>query len=136
MTARQSYSAQEMDRLKTWFLQASPSQLQQWQQEDSSLPRSERQPRTACYRRRVIEFISFTGKRCCVTIDNLSGPIHAGDVRSIEQLVLPRSCQGVALHLGHDVPVPGHLSIKKTRSWMLQRYYVLARDFQGCGHPL
>ena len=46
-----------------------------------------------------------------------------GDVRSVEQLVLPRPCCGVVLRLGHDVPMAGHLGIRKTRSRIMHRYY-------------
>ena len=46
-----------------------------------------------------------------------------GHVRSCEQLVLPQQCRAVVLRLAHDIPLAGHLSIKKTRERVLQCYY-------------
>ena len=48
---------------------------------------------------------------------------EVGDVRSYEQLVLPLHCRPVVLRLAHDVPLEGHLGVKKTRDRVLQRYY-------------
>ena len=47
----------------------------------------------------------------------------AGDVRSCEQLVLPRKCRSIVLRLAHDVPMAGHLGVTKTKDRVLQRYY-------------
>ena len=44
-------------------------------------------------------------------------------MRSVEQLILPQPCWGVVLRLGHDIPMAGHLGIRKTRSCVLHRYY-------------
>ena len=46
-----------------------------------------------------------------------------GDVWSCEQLVLPQKCRKVVLRLAHDIPLAGHLSIRKTRARVLQRCY-------------
>ena len=47
----------------------------------------------------------------------------AGLAKACEQLVLPKQCRLVVLHLAHDVPMAGHLGIIKTKDRILQRYY-------------
>ena len=103
-------------------LQASPSQLQQWQQEDPSLGKAreaawDSQPEGASSR---VYFFYRDGLLHRHWQPEGSQP---GDVRSVEQLVLPRPCRGVVLRLGHDVPMAGHLGIRKTRSRIMHRYY-------------
>ena len=46
-----------------------------------------------------------------------------GDVRSSQQLVLPKKYQQVVLQLAHDIPMSGHLGITKTKDRIVQRYY-------------
>ena len=112
------------DAVTRGALQASLSQLQQWQQEDPSLGKAREAARDSQPEK--------ASSRVCFFYRD--GLLHRhwqpegsqpGDVQSMEQLVLPRPCRGVVLCLGHDVPMAGHLSIQKTRSRILHYYYCL-----------
>ena len=46
-----------------------------------------------------------------------------GDIRTCEQLVLPRRYRATVLRLAHDIPLRGHLGITKTKDRILARYY-------------
>ena len=46
-----------------------------------------------------------------------------GDWRSCEQFVLPKKYRPMVLQLAHDIPLGGHMGIKKTKDRILQRYY-------------
>ena len=80
-------------------------------------------------------YISTYRMDSCTYIDSLG---TAGLAKSCEQLVLPKKCHSVVLHLAHDVPIAGHLGITKTKDHILQCYYwpvifqELARYCKSC----
>ena len=48
-----------------------------------------------------------------------------GNWQTCQQLVLPKKYRATVLQLAHDIPVGGHLGIKKTKDRILQRYFWL-----------
>ena len=104
------------------ILQADPADLREWQKEDPSLERA---------RELTSENpVEKSGDRVhFVYLDRLLYRLwrptgtDQGDVRSCEQLVLPQKCRKVVLRLANNIPLAGHLGIRKTRARVLQRYY-------------
>ena len=48
---------------------------------------------------------------------------HWGNGQVLEQLILPTMCRQAVMTLAHDMPMAGHLGIKKTADRILQRFY-------------
>ena len=103
-------------------LETTPAELKRLQQEDTSLARvcerldtasdSQEESRVCFYQRDGLIY------RCWRPQGS-----QAGDVRQCEQLVLPRQCRQLVLHLAHNVHMAGHLGITKTKDRVLRRYY-------------
>jgi hypothetical protein len=103
----------------TRVLQATPQQLREWQQADSTL--------------KTVRELAHSGKQAeggasfCYR-DGLLYRLWSPDgntdhVKACEQLILPLQCRSAVLQIAHDVPTAGHLGINKTRSRILCRYY-------------
>ena len=102
-------------------LAANPAKLKDWQQRDPTLVKV-----------RELAAGGQVGDNARASFYYKEGLLHRqwhpqgtspGDVRSCEQLVLPRACRSLVLRLAHDIPMAGHLGVTKTKDRILQRYY-------------
>lgn len=101
-------------------LHATPGELRQWQQEDSSLENVRGRAEQQKDPKARVQFFYRDGLlyRCWYPRGSLPG-----DVRTCEQLVLPRQCRELVMRHSHDVLTAGHLGVTKMKDRVLQRYY-------------
>ena len=66
-------------------------------------------------------------------------PGRSSEERSVEQLVIPRTCRQTVLNLAHTIPLAGHLGRDKMTKRVLQRFYWptlywdVAEYYRSCG---
>ena len=103
-------------------LNATPEQIQEWQEEDETLENI----------RKLIEVESMEDSESGTKFARKGGLLYRiwkpkgvekGGAQECEQLVLLAPCRSVVLRLAHEVPMAGHLGVTKTKDRVLQKYY-------------